>query len=166
MKVKIQLKDENSQIPKQANEYDAGFDLIAHSWLAKYSEGNYRRKDIHLLNFGDRIPIHPKERLLIGTGLYMAVPKGCVLDIRSRSGLALKKGLVVCNSPGTIDSGYRGEVGVILLNTSGKTEHIIIGEKIAQGVLLKHEVLEDVIVAKLSITERGKDGFGSSDDKN
>lgn len=96
----------------------------------------------------------------ISTGLYMAVPEGYELQIRPRSGLAFKYGITVLNAPGTIDSDYRGEIGVLLINHGTETFKVCAGDRIAQGVLKKVEQAEFVFVDNLSETERGSGGFG------
>lgn len=104
--------------------------------------------------------IKPGQRALIKTGLKAAVPDGYVLDVRPRSGLAIKHGITVLNTPGTIDSDYRGEIGVILINHSDQSFYIDKGDRIAQLVLLKCEKPEFVQVGSLLETERGAGGFG------
>lgn len=99
---------------------------------------------------------------MIRTGFCVAVPKEYVLDVRSRSGMAKEEGVVVLNSPGTIDSGYRGEIGVILINHGSNTFHIRRGERVAQLVLLPCPEVEAIEVEALDATERGENGFGST----
>lgn len=106
--------------------------------------------------------IESLERVLIPTGLYPEIPKGYEIQVRPRSGLALKKGLTVLNAPGTIDSDYRGEIGVILVNLSSEPTIITPGERVAQIVLAKHETAELVEVEEISKSERGVGGFGST----
>ena len=96
------------------------------------------------------------------TGLFIELPAGYEAQIRPRSGLALKRGLTVLNTPGTIDADYRGEVGVILVNLSGEPQTIEPGERICQMVIAKHETPQIVEVQELSETERGAGGFGHS----
>ena len=106
--------------------------------------------------------IAPLERTLIKTGLYVEMAKGYEIQVRPRSGLALKKGITVLNSPGTIDADYRGEIGVILINLSKEDFKINSGDRIAQLVVCKHEqpVIEEV--DQISSSERGEKGFGST----
>ncbi len=106
--------------------------------------------------------IAPLERTLIKTGLYVEMAKGYEIQVRTRSGLALKKGITVLNSPGTIDADYRGEIGVILINLSKEDFEINPGDRIAQLVVCKHEqpVIEEV--DQISSSERGEKGFGST----
>ena len=106
--------------------------------------------------------IAPLERTLIKTGLYVEMAKGYEIQVRPRSGLALKKGITVLNSPGTIDADYRGEIGVILINLSKEDFEINSGDRIAQLVVSKHEqpVIEEV--DQISSSERGEKGFGST----
>ena len=102
----------------------------------------------------------PLQRALVPTGLYMALPEGYEAQVRPRSGLAIKKGITVLNSPGTIDADYRGEVCVILVNLSNEPFTITDGERIAQMVIARHEQVEWLPVEVLSDTERGAGGFG------
>ena len=108
------------------------------------------------------ITLQPLERGLIKTGLFMELPKGVEAQVRPRSGLALKKGISVLNSPGTIDADYRGEIGVILINLSSEPFTITPGDRIAQLVIAKHERAEWVEVDSLKETARGTGGFGST----
>lgn len=108
------------------------------------------------------IEIKPNGRCLIPTGLFVAIPQGYEIQVRPRSGLALKMGLTVLNSPGTIDADYRGEIGVILINTSNEAVRINNGERIAQLVIAKHEVGIWKEVEELDETDRGEGGFGHS----
>jgi dUTP pyrophosphatase len=111
-------------------------------------------------NIDSDICIKPLERRLVNTGLYVEIPDGYEAQIRPRSGLAINKGITVLNSPGTIDSDYRGEICVILINLS--TEDFVIkdGERICQMVIAKHERAEWIAVDTLIDTERGTGGFG------
>ena len=111
------------------------------------------------------IPILPFGRTLIHTGIHIELPQGYEAQIRPRSGLALKKGLTVLNSPGTIDSDYRGEIGVILYNSSKEVASIEPGERIAQMVIAKYEQVELVDVNSLNETDRGDGGFGHTGTK-
>ena len=139
VKVKIKKIHEDAVIPKYQKKGDAGFDLYA---------------------VENRI-IHTNETKVVKTGLKMAIPDGYEVQIRPRSGLSLKTGLRVANSPGTIDSGYRGEVGVIMHNANKYKEEIVYkGDRIAQGVLKKVPVAEFMEVDELDDTERGEGGFG------
>ncbi len=104
--------------------------------------------------------LYPGHRMIVHTGLYMELPVGYEAQIRPRSGLALKKGITVLNSPGTIDSDYRGEVCVILYHTGSMPEVFHKGDRIAQMVIVKHEHAKFEMVDKLSSTERGEGGFG------
>ena len=116
-------------------------------------------------NIDNPVVLQPLDRALIPTGLFMELPVGYEAQIRPRSGLALKKGITVLNSPGTVDSDYRGEVGVILINLSSVDFTINPGDRIAQMVIAKHEQAEWVEVDGLSSTERGEGGYGHSGDK-
>ena len=108
------------------------------------------------------INLKPLERRLIKTGLYAQLEKGYEIQVRPRSGLALKKGITVLNSPGTIDADYRGEIGVILINLSSENFLISSGDRIAQIVISKHEQAEIKEVKIIDETERGIKGFGST----
>jgi dUTP pyrophosphatase len=141
MKVEIINKSKH-QLPKYETEQSAGVDLRA--------------------NIDISITLKPLERVLVKTGLYIALPHGYEAQIRPRSGLAYKNGVTVLNSPGTIDADYRGEIGVILVNLSNKDFVINDGERIAQMVIAKHEQPTFVEVKELNKTERGKGGFGST----
>ena len=100
------------------------------------------------------------ERKLIKTGLFIALPEGFEAQVRPRSGLALKHGITVLNTPGTIDADYRGEIGVVLINLSQEDFVIEDGERIAQMVIARHEQAELVVVEELDETERGAGGYG------
>ena len=111
-------------------------------------------------NLSEPVVLHPLERRLIPTGLYIALPAGYEAQVRPRSGLALKKGITVLNSPGTIDADYRGEIGVLLINLSNDDFVVNDGERIAQMVVARHEQGEFVEVEVLDETERGAGGYG------
>lgn len=111
-------------------------------------------------NIEEPIIIKPLERKLIGTGLHIALPEGYEAQIRPRSGLALKHGLTVLNSPGTVDADYRGEIMVLLINLSDKDFVVNDGERIAQMVIAKHEQGDFIEVEVLDETERGEGGYG------
>ncbi len=110
----------------------------------------------------EAINLGPLERTLIKTGLFIALPEGAEAQVRPRSGLALKKGLSVLNSPGTIDADYRGEIGVILVNLSNESVRIEPGERIAQLVIAEYIQAEWQEVNDLDKTARGEGGFGST----
>lgn len=129
--------------------------------LPKYESEQAAGMDIRCY-IAEPIILAPMERKLIPTGLFIELPAGYEAQIRPRSGLALKRGLTVLNTPGTIDADYRGEVGVILINLSGEPQTIEPGERICQMVIAKHETPEVVEVEALSDTERGAGGFGHS----
>ena len=111
-------------------------------------------------NIDQPIELQPLQRVLVPTGLFLALPEGFEAQVRPRSGLALKKGITVLNSPGTIDADYRGEVCVILVNLSNEPFVIADGERIAQMVIARHEQVEWREVEVLGETERGAGGFG------
>lgn len=141
MKLKI-INKSNNPLPRYESEQAAGMDIRCH--------------------ISEPITLQPMERRLIPTGLYLELPVGYEAQIRPRSGLALKRGLTVLNTPGTIDADYRGEVGVILINLSGEPQTIEQGERICQMIIARHEQPELVEVSELSETERGAGGFGHS----
>jgi dUTP pyrophosphatase len=137
--------------------------VINHS---KHDLPNYETKasaglDIRA-NVGESIVLKPLGRVLVKTGLFLEIPEGYEAQVRPRSGLALKKGITVLNSPGTIDADYRGEVGVILINLSNEDFTIEDGERIAQVVFAQVEQAEWINVESLTETERGEGGFGST----
>jgi len=111
------------------------------------------------------VTIKPLERLLIKTGLQIELQKGYEAQVRPRSGLSLKKGITILNSPGTIDADYRGEIGVILINLSNENFDILSGDRIAQLVISKHERIEWELSKSIDKTKRGDKGFGSTGSK-
>ena len=138
---KIRIINRGSQqLPAYATPQSAGMDLCA--------------------NIEDPITLRPLERRIVPTGLYIALPEGYEAQVRPRSGLALKHGITVLNSPGTIDSDYRGEIGVLLINLSDTPFVINAGERIAQMVVARHEQAELIEVEELDDTERGAGGYG------
>lgn len=132
--------------------------------LPKYKTTGSAGMDLHA-NIDSEILLKPMGRVLVKTGLFMALPEGYEAQIRPRSGLAYKKGLTVLNSPGTIDADYRGEIGVILINLSEESFIIKDGERIAQMVIATYTRAELINVEVLSSTERGVGGFGSTGEK-
>lgn len=157
IQVEVINKSKN-ELPKYANEGDAGMDL-----RADFSHGI--NEDFMWGAAWDDVAkclrIFPNGRALIPTGIYSAIPKGYEVQVRSRSGLALKHGLFVLNSPGTIDSGYRDGWGVIIQNLGDDDVEIYQGDRIAQAVLNKVEQIEWKEVSELSGEDRGG-GFGST----
>ena len=113
-------------------------------------------------NISEPIVLQPMERKLIGTGLSIALPEGLEAQVRPRSGLALKHGITVLNTPGTIDADYRGEIGVILINMSNEAFTVNPGERIAQMVIAEHAQAIFMPTDSLDETERGEGGFGHS----
>jgi len=111
------------------------------------------------------VVLKPLERKLIPTGLYIELPVGFEAQIRPRSGLALKKGITILNSPGTIDADYRGEIGVILINLSAEEFVVENGERICQMIVAAHESVQWSLVEKLEDTARGEGGFGHTGKK-
>jgi dUTP pyrophosphatase len=129
--------------------------------LPRYESAQAAGMDIRC-NISEAITLQPLERKLIPTGLYIELPVGYEAQIRPRSGLALKRGLTVLNTPGTIDADYRGEIGVILINMSNEAQVIEPAERICQMVIAKHEQPQLIEVDVLGETERGAGGFGHS----
>ncbi|WP_421751467.1 dUTP diphosphatase [Croceimicrobium sp.] len=129
--------------------------------LPEYQTENSAGLDLRAV-LDETLELKPLERSLIKTGLFMALEPGTEAQVRPRSGLALKKGLSVLNSPGTIDADYRGEVGVILVNLSNENVLIEPGERIAQLVLARYEKITWNEVNELDETQRGSGGFGST----
>ena len=144
--VKIKIVNRGTQqLPAYATPQSAGMDLRA--------------------NIDAPITLRPLERCLIPTGLFIALPPGYEAQVRPRSGLALKKGVTVLNSPGTIDADYRGEICVILVNLSNETFTVNDGERICQMIISRHEHAEWISVDELSPSERGTGGFGHTGKK-
>ena len=139
------INNGNQELPKYATPQSAGMDLRA--------------------NIESSISLFPMERKLVPTGLHIALPVGFEAQIRPRSGLALKHGITVLNSPGTVDADYRGEVMVLLINLSDQAFEIKPGERIAQMVITRHEQIQWALVESLDDTERGEGGFGHSGTK-
>ena len=129
--------------------------------LPNYSTSTSAGMDLRA-NIVNPIILNPLERTIVKTGLFIQLPEGYEAQVRPRSGLAIKKGVTVLNSPGTIDADYRGEIGVILINISSDKFIIEDGERIAQMVIAKHEQAKWVEVSFLEETERGEGGFGST----
>ena len=127
--------------------------------LPEYSTGLSAGMDLRA-NVTEPIRLNPGQRCLVPTGLFIELPEGYEAQIRPRSGLALKKGITVLNSPGTIDADYRGEIGIILINLSDETFEIADGERICQMIVSKHEIVNWEEVHQVSETERGSGGFG------
>ena len=139
MKIQI-INTSRHPLPLYATPQSAGVDLRA--------------------NLNEPIVLKPLQRCLVPTGLFLALPQGYEAQVRPRSGLAIKKGITVLNSPGTIDADYRGEINVILVNLSAEEFVIEDGERIAQMVIARHEQAEWEEVEVLDETERGAGGFG------
>lgn len=163
MKVSI-INKSKYELPKYETSLSAGMDIKGD--FSRIELENWQPKrffyDAELLinPEGMSIMIRPGGRCLIPTGLFIALPKGYEAQVRPRSGLALKQGLTVLNSPGTIDADYRGEIGIILVNASNNYVEIRDGERLAQLVIAKHETVEWELVQKLPTTDRGEGGFG------
>lgn len=139
LKIKVVNKG-HQPLPQYATAQSAGMDLRA--------------------NIDEPIVLKPLERRLIPTGLHIALPEGFEAQVRPRSGLALKKGITVLNTPGTIDADYRGEIGVVLINLSQEDFVVEDGERIAQMIIARHEQGELIPVEVLDETERGEGGYG------
>lgn len=144
MEIKIVNKS-NNELPAYSTKMSAGMDLRAF--------------------LPEPVVLKPLERKLIPTGLYVEIPEGYEAQIRPRSGLALKKGITVLNSPGTIDADYRGEVGIILINLSNEDFVVESGERICQMIIASHETVQWNLVEKLEDTIRGEGGFGHTGKK-
>jgi dUTP pyrophosphatase len=140
LEVKIRLLSKEAKVPKYQTECSAGFDLSS----------------------VEDIEIDSGEVILVSTGLAFELPNGFELQLRPRSGLALKHGITLLNSPATIDSDYRGEIKVILINHGKESFKISVGDRIAQGVISKVEKAEFQKVSLLSESDRGDSGFGST----
>ena len=139
--MKINIVNRGHQpLPQYATPQSAGMDLRA--------------------NLDEPVTLQPLERRLIPTGLHIALPAGYEAQVRPRSGLALKKGITVLNTPGTIDADYRGEIGVVLINLSQEPFVVNDGERIAQMIIARHEQGELIEVDVLDETERGEGGYG------
>lgn len=132
--------------------------------LPSYKTSGSAGMDIHAY-LEETITLESLERRLIPTGLFIELPMGYEAQIRPRSGLAIKKGLSIPNTPGTIDSDYRGELKVPIINLSKEVQSIAPGERIAQMVIAKHETITWEVVEKLTASDRGKRGFGSTGTK-
>ena len=132
----------NNPLPNYESLLSAGMDIRA-----------------HLVN---PIILKPHERVLVKTGLHIQLEKNYEAQVRPRSGLALKKGITVLNSPGTIDADYRGEIGVILINLSKENFNIESGDRVAQLVISKHETIQWTLPESLEDSNRGEKGFGST----
>lgn len=141
MNIKV-INKSNHPLPKYQTELSAGMDLYA--------------------NLEEDITLKSLERKLIATGLFLEIPAGFEAQVRPRSGLAIKNGITVLNSPGTIDADYRGEIGVILVNLSTEDFTIKNGDRIAQMVIAKYESITWQEVNKITDSERGQGGFGST----
>ena len=139
MKIKIINKSKNT-VPEYSTVNSAGMDIRA--------------------NLENPVILHPMQRSLIPTGIFLELPQGFEAQIRPRSGLAVKSGITVLNTPGTIDSDYRGEVGVILINLSDVDFEIKHGDRICQMIIAKHEKINWDIVDNLGASDRGTGGFG------
>lgn len=152
------------EVPMYATEGSSGFDLKGVKVL-KLFKGTVE------VDLGDKLKnsiekgylfLRAGERVLLGTGIKMKIPKGFELQVRSRSGSSLKRGLVVTNSPGTVDSDYLGEIGIIIMNTTPYLAKIELGEALAQGVICPIEQVSFKQVTELPNTVRGEGGFGST----
>lgn len=139
MKIKI-VNQSKHQLPSYSTLLSAGMDLRA--------------------NLDEPVILQPGARALVPTGLYVSIPRGYEAQIRPRSGLALKKGVTLLNTPGTVDADYRGEIGIIVINLSQEDFVINDGERIAQMVVARYETVEWEPCDMLDTTERGAGGFG------
>ncbi len=144
MKIEI-VNESHHDLPQYATPLSAGMDLRA--------------------NLDEPLTLQPMERRLVPTGLRIALPQGYEAQVRPRSGLALKHGITLLNTPGTIDADYRGLIGVIMVNLSTEPFTVNDGDRIAQLVVARHETVEWTPVPSLDETERGEGGFGHSGKK-
>ncbi len=135
--------------------------LHDHVTLPSYQSSGAAAMDIHAAIDKD-VVIEPMERMIVPAGFSLEIPTGYEVQLRARSGMSLKYGICLANGVGTIDSDYRGEVGVILINLSDQTFTVTPDMRIAQMVLVRHEVIEWQQVDELSTTERGSGGYGST----
>jgi len=140
MKIPVVRRDSMNPLPSRAHTSDAGADLVA----------------------SEAVRLAPGERTLVGTGLSLAIPQGHAGFVLPRSGIAVRDGVTVLNAPGLIDSGYRGEIKVALINHGSEDFEIAVGDRIAQLVVMAVETPEFVEVEDLEATERGSGGFGST----
>lgn len=140
MKIKIKKLNSDAILPSYAHKGDAGMDV-------------YSCEDCM---------IYPRDRKAVSTGLSFEIPQGSEIQVRPKSGLVLNHGLTLLNAPGTLDSGYRGELKIILFNTSKEVYEVKKGQKIAQIILARYEEAEIEETEELSVTERGEGGFGST----
>jgi dUTP pyrophosphatase len=141
IELKVVNKSKN-ELPEYAHPGDSGLDIRA--------------------NLEEAVVLQPLERKLIPTGIYVSLPEGYEIQVRPRSGMALKRGLTVLNTPGTIDSNFRGEIGIIIINLSSEVQHILPNEKIAQLVVMKVEKADVQLAFSLDETDRGANGYGST----
>jgi|32_taG_2_1085360.scaffolds.fasta_scaffold74240_2 dUTP pyrophosphatase len=165
MKIEIKKLIDKVEIPRYATAGSAGFDLRAMRIMSLY-RGTIKVDLTEKMNRSIEkgvVTLRPNERALFGTGLAFSVPNGYELQIRDKSGISLKRGLKVFNAPGTIDSDYTGEVGVILYNSTPFLAEIKLGEYIAQGVISKVELVNEFeVVDSFNQTARSSNGFGST----
>lgn len=161
-KTLIKKLTRTAQLPEYKSERAAGVDL--HADLIGRDAEDMRARPSHLLTDekGPKLVLEPGDIVLVPTGIAMAIPEGHEGQIRSRSGLSLKRGLIVANAPGTVDSDYRGEFMIILTNISREQQYIRHGERIAQLVITRVERADFREVHELDETERGSGGFGST----
>lgn len=157
-KIKIKKLYEDAIVPSRAHVTDSGMDLFVYQIDKLFSESNEDGVDIK----SSEILLSPGSRILVNTGIAATVGVGYEIQIRPRSGLALKQGLTVLNTPGTVDEAYRGTVGVIIINLSSRHVKIEKGMKIAQMVACPVFLGEVEIVDDLNATDRGTGGFGST----
>ena len=143
MRINIKLLRDGAKVPERMTEHSAGYDIYA--------------------DLESEIFLEHLDRVLVPTGFAVSIPKGYEAQIRPRSGLAVNNGITVLNSPGTIDSDYRGEVKVVLINMGREGFLIKHGMRIAQMIVSKHETVEFDVVDYIDATDRGDGGFGSSE---
>jgi len=157
---KIKLVDDDmAWVPTRAHDTDAGFDLKVRAFGVDSTLSDLVKEK---LGVNPSMTLRPGDTELIKTGVFIELDVGWEAQIRSRSGLALKKNLIVLNSPGTIDADYRGEIGVIIHNIGKEDVVVNVGDKIAQMVIKKVPGVRLSVVKSLSETFRGEGGFGST----
>lgn len=168
MTILLEKCNSDAQIPEYKREGDVGMDLRADNFKTAFSKVYDEQSNVIAEEENNEVSeyssavIAPGDRMLIGTGIKVAIPKGYEMQVRPRSGLAINNGVTVVNSPGTIDCNYRGEIGVILINHGHIPFHISKNDRIAQAVIAK--AVDDISFEEgdLDSTNRGEEGFGSS----
>ena len=167
MITKIEKLDSKVNIPTYGSVDSAGFDLQVMNVKAIYKGNekvNFKESFIKNTMENGHFFLRPFERVAVGCGFKMELPEGYQMEVRSRSGVSLKRGLTIVNSPGTIDNDYRGEIGLLIINTTPFLAKIEIGERLAQGVIMPYFQTE-FKEGKVNETDRGENGMGSTGNK-